>query len=808
MIMVLRRALRAFHQAVEAPRASREQALRDICSGDVLALELARTMHALDDRQLVPASLICEAVGDLQATTADSLGSPTQPQIPDFIDSYRVVCCLGWTETSAVYRVAHPLGETDLALKTIRPDRLSDRAVAAFNEELEKLRTLRHPCIVKPLQSVSRACVGEASNVPYFVMPLIRGITIEEYGRSAIRDDKLWLFAKICDAIDAAHRDGVVHGDLSANNILVDAAGVPHILDFGIANHIKHRSELTARRGNESCAPPEQRDPAAPSLPRWDIHSLGRIGMLYLFPGECALDADLSAILRKASSPDPERRYQSIAELKDDLKRYRTGYPVVALEHRALLYPLMKWVSRKRVLAVVIAFLLIGCLGLGWQLSKERQLLNSLATARQERLANERRWRNELREIAPGELCDIVEEGMDRGESRVQTSQALFRRILMPTRSVDVSDTAWAEVLLERGSALGEIGDHSHAIDLLRQASVIFDRSPGFETQRVEAARSLALVHVVRSEFAQAETLLTHAAAIHGASEVSRALATADLAWALRMDGRFREALPLLRSSSAALATASQASDLDRTQVEYRRVETERLLGGEAGPVVDAARIRVEATKLYFGNETHPAVLAACADLAQAKSMAGQRDAAERLYEQILPALQSRRWPMHPDTLQARSDYAALVMDRKDFATAQSLFEGVLRDCRVGLGEKHLRTAAAWYLMGIVHSRQKHADDARAAFEGAISAASTTRPDHPYQTTLLTSLGENQLALGDLEGAERTLLRAFEILRIEFEPGHGRVQRVVRALANLYGASGRLADQGAWAARLTPQLQP
>ncbi|MFQ5592215.1 MAG: serine/threonine protein kinase, partial [Phycisphaerae bacterium] len=148
--------------------------------------------------------------------------APTVPQC-------HIVGQLGSGRFGVVYK-AWWLGDTPrlVALKCLSYSGEIERE--RFDREIKVLRQIDSPHIVKCLAS------GITGGTHYFVMDLIRGEHLDEYvaNRATDLDHKLAIFQRVCLAVAEAHAKGVIHRDLKPRNILVDAAGEPHILDFGI----------------------------------------------------------------------------------------------------------------------------------------------------------------------------------------------------------------------------------------------------------------------------------------------------------------------------------------------------------------------------------------------------------------------------------------------------------------------------------------------------------------------------------------------------------------------------------------------
>lgn len=165
-------------------------------------------------------------------------------QPPFSIAPYTVVEVIGRGGMGVVYRGIHPIRHSEVAIKVLRRRLLSVGDRIRFKHEEELLRQLRHPGIVKFLHGgVARLGIRSAEGVtsfeqrPYLVMEYVKGEPLTRYALIAELDPlaRLGLLVTICDAVDYAHQRGIVHRDLKPDNILVDAAGCPRVLDFGIA---------------------------------------------------------------------------------------------------------------------------------------------------------------------------------------------------------------------------------------------------------------------------------------------------------------------------------------------------------------------------------------------------------------------------------------------------------------------------------------------------------------------------------------------------------------------------------------------
>jgi len=231
-----------------------------------------------------------------------------------------------------------------VAIKVIRPDRTDPTNLARFAAESQALALLDHPNIAK----IHDAGVND-DLVPYLVMEYVQGVPLSDYcDRERLTiTQRLELMAKICDAVHHAHTQGLIHRDLSPDNILVtiheQQTPEPKIVDFGIAKSLNKHFRLTDQTltqdlntliGKPAYMAPEQAEAKQIGVDtRTDIFSLGVIlyemltGVLPIGPEqlrEQAIDAVLAML--RGKRPDPTTR---ILSLSDEQSRS-------AAEHRRL----------------------------------------------------------------------------------------------------------------------------------------------------------------------------------------------------------------------------------------------------------------------------------------------------------------------------------------------------------------------------------------------------------------------------------------------------------------------------------------
>lgn len=308
---------------------------------------------------------------------------------PPQIEGYEIIGELGEAGQGQVWRARQLSTRREVALKVPRVELLgSTKVLARFEREVELAARLNHPNIAAIFDS------GIYHGLYYYAMELIEGVPLDEYTASNDLNTRqiAELMRAICRAISHAHQNGVIHRDIKPSNIMVTEDGRPHVVDFGLAMNILEAdaSKTVSVAGEVTGTPaymsPEQATGNRDRVDiRTDVYSIGVVFYRVLtgsFPYDVKtsmletlrniqenepirpskidrhLDSDIEAIVLKALAKEPDERYQSAAEMQNDIERWLKGLPILAKADNSL-YLLRKMINKHRYTAAVLALLAI-----------------------------------------------------------------------------------------------------------------------------------------------------------------------------------------------------------------------------------------------------------------------------------------------------------------------------------------------------------------------------------------------------------------------------------------------------------------
>jgi hypothetical protein len=271
-------------------------------------------------------------------------GSSTPAALPSF-EGFQTIERLGGGGMGEVYKLKDLKLDRIVAGKIVRPDRLM-AGVPGFLQEARAMALFSDRRIVRIFEF-------RDGNPPLIVMEHVEGFELGRIGPSLEFAQRARVLAEVCDAVHHAHGLGIQHRDLKPSNIMVDAALLPRILDFGLSAGDPRTGHL---KGTVRYIAPEQLDPSRPIDARTDVYALGVI-LYELLAGRAPYDGGsdqeivdairaarptlpieidpripepLQAIALKAMEREPGLRYQTAQDMALDLRRFIAGRAVLA----------------------------------------------------------------------------------------------------------------------------------------------------------------------------------------------------------------------------------------------------------------------------------------------------------------------------------------------------------------------------------------------------------------------------------------------------------------------------------------------
>ena len=316
---------------------------------------------------------------DAEEPASTSRGAPSVEEIAAAFPQWEVLELIGQGGMGFVYKVRQPGLDRIVALKILAPELGRDPAFAErFAREARTLGKLQHPNIVTIFEH------GDAGGFFYLLMEYVDGVNLRQAmcaGRFT-PEQALAIVPPICDALQAAHAQGVWHRDIKPENILLDRDGGVKIADFGIARIVGESPQnftLTLTGGvlgSAAYMAPEQHENPRGVDHRADIYSLGVViyemltGELPLgrFPApsqRAAVNARIDEIVLRTLEKERELRQQSADEVKTEVQGAASHRPLPAGTPTTSPANLMALVLSGCVALLVIATLLLSQMGRG-----------------------------------------------------------------------------------------------------------------------------------------------------------------------------------------------------------------------------------------------------------------------------------------------------------------------------------------------------------------------------------------------------------------------------------------------------------
>jgi serine/threonine-protein kinase len=778
----------------------------------------------------------------------------SEPRVERRIGAYRVLRELGHGGMGTVYLAARADDQyqKQVAIKVVR-GLDSDEVVRYFRRERQILAALDHPNIARLMDGGTTE-----DGLPYFVMERVEGEPIDRYcdERKLSVQERLRLFQGVCAAVQYAHQNLVVHRDLKPSNILVDAHGVPKLLDFGLAKLLNPEIFGEAATGTALAMTPEYASPEQARGQRittaTDVYSLGVV-LYELLTGHRPYGRqarDSLQLLRAVCEEEPERPSTAVGRTEqrtlpngavwtttpDAVSRTREGTPeklrrrlrgeldnivlmalrkepqrryrsVEALSedirrylegrpvtaHKATVwYRSSKFVRRNALGVGATATVFVLAVGFG-----------VVTTVQSHKIARERDRAN--REAATEQrVSDFLVNLFQISDPTESRGNSVTARELLDKAVHDIEGKLQGEpavkgtLLYTMGLVYEDLGLSTQALELTEKALAQF-RSAA-QPDEPAIARALlqqAVVTFHLGQYEKAEPLYREALAIlekhFGPDNPEVARALDDFGLFYQEAAKYDQAEPLHRRALAIFEKTTGPRSRDVANV-LTNLANLFSLRGKYAEAETLQRRALDIQESVLGPD-HPETISSLNNLATINFYLEKYDKVEELFRRVLALYEKTEGPDHPDVAIALNNLANVAQIRGDFQTAEASFQRAARIFEKAGVPEHPNALAALSNLATVYRDMGRYAEAESLQRRALEAdRRTLGPDHPNVAFDLHRLASILSESGRPSEAEPLQRHAVEIIEKALGPEHPTFAVAVMVLGDVCRAQGKRAE--------------
>ncbi len=737
--------------------AERAAFLDNACGDDPLLRASVETLLKAHDRA---GSFLDVPAVDPDAT----LQSPPASEGPGArIGHYKLLQMIGEGGFGAVYMAEQeePV-RRKVALKIIKLGMDTKQVIARFEAERQALALMDHPNIARVLDAGATE-----TGRPYFVMELVKGITITEYcdkSKFSTRQ-RLELFLPICHAVQHAHQKSIIHRDIKPNNVLVtlhDSTPVPKVIDFGIAKATSQRltektlfTEFRQFIGTPEYMSPDQAEISGLDVDtRTDIYSLGVL-LYELLTGTTPFDGaalrkasygEIQRIIREVEPEKPSTRVATLAVKGTDIGVLRQTEPATLSK---LIRGDLDWIVMKAM---------------------EKDRTRRYETANE--LANDvqRHLNHEPVLASPPSVTYKFSKFVRRNRVAVIAGSLVVAALVI---GLSLATTGF----IQATRAKVALQDERDAAEVARREAEAARISEGEQRRLAEAS---------------AETARKEAAELADVSAfLQEMLASVDPSRALGREVTVRYILDeaARKIDEGALAEQPEAE----ADVRMTLGKTYEALGLYVAAEVhlrEAVAIRTR----VLGDE-HAHTLRSNRTLAGVLRAEGKFPEAEALLRQTAEAQQRVLGGEHPDTLTTMNEYAMALWGPGRFAEAEPIHRRTLEIQRRKLGDGHIDTLKSLGNLGVVcHALGKTAEAETLLREALEKSRRVLTDEHPVVAAAMNDLGLLLEDQGNYAEAETLYRKTWELDRRILGPDHPRTLITTNNLLRVLRIQGDVAE--------------
>jgi eukaryotic-like serine/threonine-protein kinase len=826
-----------FKRAIDWPPEERSAFLDEACGDDAQLRREVESLLEFNDNQFLEQPAIDIALES---------GLQTALKSDQHVGNYKIVLHIGSGGMGEVYLAHDEKLNRRVALKLVRFGIGGEETAGHFRREAQILASLNYPNIAQ-LYGAETTPGG----ISFLVMEYVEGIRIDEYcgdNQLSIRD-RLEMFRRVCGAVQYAHQRLIIHRDIKPANILITKEGEPKLLDFGIAKLLDPETSMAGEQTMTFAAAmtPEYASPeqvrGETMTTASDVYSLGVV-LYELLTGQCPyriknrspaeisraiseeeplrpstaiargdgssksqflnskmLRGDLDNVVLKAMRKEPLRRYGSVAQFSEDIRRYLQGETVIA--HKDTIgYRTRKFVTRHKAgaaaAALIVLSLVAGIVATFWQAKLARE---QARIAMQERdharteTAKAQRINQFLQEMigySGGTTPGSPARPKGRDATVIDMLDDASKRV--ETELIDQPEVK-AEMLSTIGTTYVVLANYGAARRFLGEAYDLSLKLYGAEARSTATVMyRMANLSYLTGDYAAAESWIRKALPIYR-KEATKAdfefwllpAILSDAAFIMRSRGHLDEAEALWREclSYAPRLDAKHRASADNPKTFLAQLYIDR------GDIKQAEAMASEATKSLRAQGSPFGLAQSLIDLGNVRRLQGRYSEAESLIDEGTKLFAKSQGEDHPNVAFGLTSLATAYY----YESRYDLAEQNARKALV-IAEKSSKTshtyARASGILGRILSTTGRALEAEPLLRDALAVL---EPRVPRQSnpmaTMLGNLGDCLAAQARYAEAEPLLNESYIIFKTVHVPQSPVLDEARQRLVSLYEAWGK-----------------
>ncbi len=740
------------------------------------------------------------------------LAVATPFQLPESIGGFTILESLGSGGLGDVYKACKNEDgfERFVAIKVAPAGQYASMVINSFNNELNMLLSLNHP-------NIERLFEGGVTKegIPYLVVEYIDGQHIDRYcdQQTLNLQQRIKLMLQVCEAVATMHQSLIIHRDIKASNIMVDAKGTAKLLDFGLAKLTENQTENQLKKDVSqqtasgfmmtlAYASPEQIR-GQNITTATDVYAIGML-LYYLLSGRLPytinnhdllalakqvnelraplasqnintnatifatqpglkkkLIGDLDAILAKAINKEPERRYLSAQQLADDLKRYLNNEPVLAKPDK-LLYRMRKFIQRHAFGVVTTAAVMLSLLLLSVSLFNRTQELESALQATQEEQQRVNQVTDYLIDVFKGsdplvnqsEVVDIkslLDHSSQQLDNQFNQEPATKAKLYQTLAAVylNMSDIQSAEKLLQKAK---QINVDSSLLDQINAALI--------EAELLQKQGQFKPALLLLNAFDQNE--MTDQIPVILA--MKKALTQGQLMYEL---GELDAAISTLQKASQQLHADDSVFDFEKS--EQLEADIYQLLGNVYWKKGDLAQVEAAYLKSFESNSSrlgaeHHATLKSLSALGVLAYSQGHYELAKSRFEQVLASRVKQLGDHHYLTADAHNRLGATEYELGHLKAAEAHYMQAMESLAASGLNESIKFTRVLNNLGLIKRQQKAYQQAEQLFQQALDIQTKLLGNgHPDLAAMLNNLGLSAYDQGNFEFALDWFKQAYQV---------------------------------------------